>query len=64
MPHSPHPTTREFGDLVALDTPTLADCEGNIKLFLDVMDVASKLGLNLELSSNHPAVVWETIVQE
>lgn len=47
VPHSLHPSAREFGDLVALVTFTPADCEGNIKLFLNTVDFASRLGLTL-----------------
>lgn len=62
MPHALHATAREFGDLVTLDTFTLADCQGNIKLFLNIIDAASCFGLTLELASRNPLVVWETFV--
>lgn len=49
-PHALHPSAREFGDLVALDTSTLMGCAG--KLFLNVVDVASRFGLKLR--ARHP----------
>lgn len=54
-------TARELGDSVALDTFTLAGCQGNVKLFLSIIDVTSRFRLTLELASRSP-LVWETFV--
>lgn len=62
LPHNLRGGVKNFGDLVAMDTFTLADCRGNIKLFLNVIDVASRFGLTLELASHKPEVVWDTFM--
>ena len=58
MPSSLSDTAKQFGDLVALDTLTLADHNGNIVLFLNMIDVATRFGIVSKLSSRHLLVVW------
>ena len=58
LPAALQDTAKQFGDLVALDTFTLADHSGHISLFLNMIDVATRFGIVSRLSSRHPLVVW------
>lgn len=53
---------KDFGDLVAMDTLTLADTSGNVKLFLNQIDVATRFGIVSEPPSRHQTSVWQAFL--
>ena len=59
LPHALHGRAREFADVVAMDTFELADWAGNKVLFLNIIGVATRIGIVAVLSSRRPIAVWE-----
>ena len=53
---------RDFGELVAIDLFSLADCYGEAQSFLNIIDVASAFQLVTPVPSKRPSVVWGTLL--
>ena len=49
---------RDFGEYVAIDLFTLADCYSNTKQFMNVICMASGFQLVTPIKSKHPMEVW------
>ena len=52
-------TDREFGDTPAIDLFVLADYEGNQLSFMNILDLASTLGVVDMIPSKHPKIVCD-----
>eukprot|EP00959_Pyramimonas_sp_CCMP1952_P034859 730140-Pyramimonas_sp.AAC.1 len=50
-------------DSIEVDLITLADCAGNLLVFLNVVDLASAFTLYGTVSSRHPSVVFSRLLQ-
>ena len=49
---------RDFGEYVAIDLFTLADCYGKTQQFMNCICMASGFQLVFPVESKHPRVVW------
>ena len=54
---------RDFGEVVAIDLFSLADCYGEVQSFLNILDVASTFQLVTPVATKHPSVVWEALLR-
>ena len=50
---------KDFGDTVAIDLFSLADCFGQVQSFLNIVDLASAFQIVVTIASKHPNHVYE-----
>ena len=62
LPVALHAKSKEFGDMVAMDTFTFSDARGTTKIFLNVVDIATRFGIVAEVETRHPVNIWSTFL--
>ena len=63
LPASLKELVKEFGDLVALDTFELADAHQKKRLFLNIVDAASRFQLVVPIQNRPPTTIWLAILE-
>ena len=52
---------KDFGDTVAIDLFSLADCFGQAQVFFNVVDLASAFQIVVPVASQHPNHIYDEL---